>query len=231
MKCVACKTEIDDNAYKCKSCGTFQDWRRYVAFGNMLLALLVALVSVSIVFIPVLIKVFTGDRADIRVTVLDHGPSTFEAPIAGSGGGRTVRSGMTYTYRPQILIVNSGEGNGVIKKICISASITFRGNTEDIQYLCHVFKEVLVRPGVHRTQKLTFLLLQELLPREIRTQENYTEMKGVVGPLDLVGKLEVFAENRIGENATRDHPHAVIPVELKNIEYYLVEDETLGTRG
>lgn len=115
MKCVACKTEIDDDAYKCKSCGTFQNWRRYVAFGNTLFALLVALVSVSIVLLPVLIKIFTSDRADIRVTVLDHGPATFEAPTAGSGRGRTSRSGMTYTYRPQVLIVNSGDSNGVLK--------------------------------------------------------------------------------------------------------------------
>lgn len=107
--------------------------------------------------------------------------------------------------------------------------MTFQGNTEEIKYQCHVFKEVLIRPGVHRTQKLTFVLLHKLLPRAIITQENYVKKNGVVGPLDLVGKLEVFAENRIGEIATRDRPHALIPFELKGIEYRLVENATPGT--
>ena len=225
MHCVACRMHIDDSAYKCQHCGTLQDWRRHIAFGNTVLALLVALVSVSTVFAPTLLKLFRSDRADVRMTVLDHGPSTFEAPSAASAGGRTVRYGMTYTYRPQILFVNSGNGNGVINKVCISASVTYL-NVTDKMNECHRFEEPLIRPGAHRTHQLNLELLHPGLPKEVETYNNGVHMPAVVGPMDIVGNLEVFFANQIGNGGSLSAPRAVIPVDLKSIEYRLVEEES-----
>jgi len=44
--CVACASEIPGPAKKCVHCGGYQNWRRYVDFGNTSLALLIALLTV-----------------------------------------------------------------------------------------------------------------------------------------------------------------------------------------
>lgn len=44
-KCVACAFEIPEEARKCVRCGTRQDWRRHLDFGNTSLALLIALLT------------------------------------------------------------------------------------------------------------------------------------------------------------------------------------------
>lgn len=71
--CVACKSEIEDGATKCVHCDSFQNWRRYLVFGNTVLALLVALISVSALAIPVFINALHEERSDVRIRLVSIG--------------------------------------------------------------------------------------------------------------------------------------------------------------
>jgi len=55
-------------ARKCVHCDSFQDWRRYLNFSNTVLALLVALLSVSTVLAPILQEAFEKDTSNVSVT-------------------------------------------------------------------------------------------------------------------------------------------------------------------
>ena len=44
--CLVCASKIPANALKCTECGTYQNWRRHLDFGNTFLALIIALLSV-----------------------------------------------------------------------------------------------------------------------------------------------------------------------------------------
>jgi len=52
--CTTCGEEIAASARKCIHCDSYQDWRRYFVFSQSVLALLVALVSVTAVAGPVI---------------------------------------------------------------------------------------------------------------------------------------------------------------------------------
>jgi hypothetical protein len=71
--CTTCGEEIAASARKCTHCGTWQDWRRYLVFSNTILALLVALVSVTAVTGPVI--------RDLLITKDSHLISSFVGVI------------------------------------------------------------------------------------------------------------------------------------------------------
>jgi len=53
-KCIVCRNEINDGAKKCIHCNEYQNYRRYLKFPQNILALLIALISVTTVLIPIL---------------------------------------------------------------------------------------------------------------------------------------------------------------------------------
>lgn len=53
-KCIVCENEINDGATKCIHCNEYQNYRRYLQLPQNVLALLVALISVTTVLIPIL---------------------------------------------------------------------------------------------------------------------------------------------------------------------------------
>ena len=67
MKCMACKLEIEPGAWKCIHCETIQNWRRYLTLSNSVLALLVALLSVSTVFVPLVYNTFLYEDSRYEV--------------------------------------------------------------------------------------------------------------------------------------------------------------------
>lgn len=67
-KCNVCKETIQDGAAKCVHCGSYQNWRRYLNLSSAVLALLVALFSVSGLVLPKLIKTFERKNTKIDVT-------------------------------------------------------------------------------------------------------------------------------------------------------------------
>lgn len=66
--CLVCREEIRPDALKCVHCDSFQDWRRHVNLSNTVLALLVALVSVSTVLLPILNELFEEQVSNVSVT-------------------------------------------------------------------------------------------------------------------------------------------------------------------
>lgn len=66
-RCIACGEPIFRNAMKCKGCGSYQDFRRYLNLSSTLLALLVALASVLTFLIPILAELSTPDDSVIEV--------------------------------------------------------------------------------------------------------------------------------------------------------------------
>ena len=48
-ECRACSEEIKISAVKCQYCGSYQNLRRYLEFGNSTLALMIALISIFVV--------------------------------------------------------------------------------------------------------------------------------------------------------------------------------------
>lgn len=51
-RCLECLNSIDASAVKCSHCGTYQNWRRYLSFGQSTLALILSVIALSAVVIP-----------------------------------------------------------------------------------------------------------------------------------------------------------------------------------
>ncbi len=65
VRCRACREEILEGARKCVHCDSYQDWRRYLNVSSSILALLVALVSVTSIMLPILGKTLRGENSKI----------------------------------------------------------------------------------------------------------------------------------------------------------------------
>jgi len=90
--CVVCYEQIDQRAHLCNECNNYQDWRRYLQFSQLTLALLVALASVvsSIVinfdrFWPSAppLNVSVRSVADDGIDVLFYNPDKVADTITG----------------------------------------------------------------------------------------------------------------------------------------------------
>lgn len=92
-KCIVCKEEICTGAVKCIHCDSYQDWRNYLTFSSTVLALLVALVSVSGFVVPILDKALTP--TDSRIIV------SYQTIAEGFGGPAII-----------LLVSNSGTKPG-----------------------------------------------------------------------------------------------------------------------
>jgi hypothetical protein len=72
-RCKVCREDIRVGARKCTHCDSYQDWRRLMGFSQSVLSLLVALVSVSVVAVPVFYKLFATETDDLRISILELG--------------------------------------------------------------------------------------------------------------------------------------------------------------
>lgn len=64
--CRECRNDIIQGARKCSVCNAYQDWRRYMLFGNTTLTLLVALISVLATGLPSIVDLFAPISEDVR---------------------------------------------------------------------------------------------------------------------------------------------------------------------
>ena len=58
ISCKVCKNNIVEGAKKCAHCGSYQGRLRYLGIGNTTLSLIIALISVSVMLIPVIDNVW-----------------------------------------------------------------------------------------------------------------------------------------------------------------------------
>jgi len=68
--CLVCREPIKAGAQKCVQCGSVQGWQRHLGVTSSVLALLIALISVSQSAAPVLLHLYTGDRSHIALNLL-----------------------------------------------------------------------------------------------------------------------------------------------------------------
>jgi|GEM_PF-6322569 len=88
MRCRVCHEEIVAGAVKCIHCDSYQrPWRRRLDFSNTILALLVALVSVSGVMIPVILDACARKDSDVRVMFLSMSPHHDELWLLATNRG------------------------------------------------------------------------------------------------------------------------------------------------
>lgn len=68
VPCRMCAEQIDHRALKCIHCESLQDWRRFLNLSSTILALLVALASVTTLLAPTLADLMEPDRSDVVLT-------------------------------------------------------------------------------------------------------------------------------------------------------------------
>jgi hypothetical protein len=67
--CSTCFKPIHRMAKKCTECDSYQDWRRHMQLGSSVLALMVALVSVTALSAPILSQLMTQENSNIHVSL------------------------------------------------------------------------------------------------------------------------------------------------------------------
>lgn len=128
--CCECSEPIRIEAKKCKTCGEYQDNRRFLAFSSTFLALLVALVSVISLSIPIVSQVF--DAKDSQVNVLYQGAQNDKAYFLITNSG--TRDG-TVSYVRLVLsnkIKDYGEENRVVLRFEVPPVTISGGKSQQI---------------------------------------------------------------------------------------------------
>lgn len=69
-KCRTCQEDMKLGAKKCTKCDSYQDWRRFLSMSSSVLALLIALLSVTSVAGPSIIRMARGERSQIAVAAV-----------------------------------------------------------------------------------------------------------------------------------------------------------------
>ncbi|HFQ5338136.1 hypothetical protein NOL37_23705 [Vibrio parahaemolyticus] len=85
MECKQCRLEIDERAKVCPHCQSRQDWRSHLQFSNVLLALLVALISVTGATLPVIADFLLPKRASPDILQLHVKDDRLSLIVSNSG--------------------------------------------------------------------------------------------------------------------------------------------------
>jgi hypothetical protein len=108
--CVVCKKPIPKGALKCTECSSFQGWRRHLEFSSLALSLLVALVSVSGIVVPALIKAIRPPSSDVRASLVSV-ERVEVRPQPSYAVGK-----LRYVLPVLILVTNPGERPALLKE-------------------------------------------------------------------------------------------------------------------
>lgn len=85
--CVHCCESINIQARVCPHCGGAQNWRKFFAYGNSTLALIVALVSVISMGTPLVLQAIKKDDSELALSYIDR-PDVMISIIASNKGSR-----------------------------------------------------------------------------------------------------------------------------------------------
>jgi hypothetical protein len=83
--CVVCREPIKLGARKCVHCDSPQGWMRYLGVSTTILALLIALISVSQSALPVFLKIAEGEHTKLKLNLLSIGDTTATFLVTNSG--------------------------------------------------------------------------------------------------------------------------------------------------
>jgi len=111
--CSACAEQIRKAAVKCRFCGSYQNWRSRLADSSIILALLVALVSVIGSTAPVVLGLFKPKTAAFRLSppTFSEGAVSLTASNVGSLPARLLDAAITIPQKrgaqPYIFILDA----------------------------------------------------------------------------------------------------------------------------
>lgn len=114
--CIVCRNQIPVGALKCTECDSFQNWRRYLEFSSLALSLLVALISVSGIVIPALVKSLDPPRSKVQGALILMHPIEVH-PLRAYEIGK-----LRYKVPLDILITNSGDRTALLTDFSVSLS-------------------------------------------------------------------------------------------------------------
>lgn len=210
MKCIACKLDIEPGAWECVHCETIQNWRRYLTLSNSVLALLVALLSVSTVLVPLVYNTFLSRIADMRFEIPAES-NRIGGHTQGSGKSRKTKNA-SYITRLTVLTMNAGDNVGLLKNLCMKGTIKFDKISEETSHCAYVREDHRVyTKGEHRVFKWGFTHTHRRLPK---TVEAGKEGKFKVGPVEFIGKLIIAFDNDVGNTKEK-----VIPVKIQGFTF------------
>lgn len=115
-RCIACAREMASGAVKCAQCGSFQNWRRHLQFSATVLSLVVAIISVSGLVVPLLVKTFQQETSAVKVTFRSATINSWES--GGAAGADEVRVD-AYGIRVRILVTNTGNKPGFVESAVV----------------------------------------------------------------------------------------------------------------
>lgn len=122
-KCLECRGNIPLDAIKCTECDAYQDWRRHLNlnFSGVILSLLIALISVSSVCVPLILRAFEPKDAKLNFVPIraDHRPAT-EGEIArltGQGASHNADEKKSTMLFVEVAASNSGTKAAVVTKL------------------------------------------------------------------------------------------------------------------
>lgn len=106
--CMDCAKNIPEGARKCVHCSSFQDFRRHLAFGNVFLSLIIALLSVVTVTVVHVWDALVSEASNVQIIFLDISRNSAD-----------------------ILVTNDGDADGVV----MSAIIVTKGRELNVPIL------------------------------------------------------------------------------------------------
>ncbi len=82
-QCCECKETLNEGALRCHSCGSYQNWKRFLNFGHLSAGLF--LICVSILAAPPIAKLFHEDKVDFKISILEGDMLKFKFMLANAG--------------------------------------------------------------------------------------------------------------------------------------------------
>lgn len=104
--CRQCALAIPANALLCSTCGSYQDWRGWLAVSSTILALLVALISVTTAAVPAIVQAFEQEESSVRVSNVVLRDMRLSA-IAANAGRRPATIAEVAIHSDRVVLVAS----------------------------------------------------------------------------------------------------------------------------
>lgn len=171
--CRQCMLPVPVGARLCSHCNSYQDWRGFLAVSNAVLALLVALVSVSSLALPAIVAAGRSHRSQVTVS-----SPVFE--------------------KEDVLLVatNVGDRPGIVRRAELRSDLV--GAQADLELLsaAHAF----VAPG---SRQVGFTVTTRRGALDTALQLMKVSSITIAQRQDAVGKLEVWTEQSDGTTASQ----------------------------
>ncbi len=106
--CRVCKEIISSSAVKCRHCGSFQNWRRYLGLSSSFLSVAVAFISVLTVFTSIALDSIKENDSNIEISIINKQRTYF----SDMGRGRQV-------LLVDVFVTNAGRRPGTIKSFAV----------------------------------------------------------------------------------------------------------------